>query len=178
MVGRASTWFVTRTTFSSSYRERSRMLSMSDWRWRSSSKRNCAWSCRWKRPGSPMSGKALTSRLSGRAGENAVNSTTRWHAFHSEEQIAVPPRQNQGQGEGNAYRPHPRRSHRRPQSGHHRLAQLLSLCHSGIEGVRQTRLVAALAPEVLARQETRQGVRKDTAPHICRAEGWGRSGWQ
>ena len=41
------------------------------------------------------------------------------------------------------------------------------------EGVRQARLVAALAPEILARQETQQGVRRGATPHLCRVEDWG-----
>ncbi len=90
--------------------------------------------------------------------------TARRHALHPEEQVAASARQDQGQGEGNANRPNPRRPHRRPQSGHHRLAQLLPICLAGMEGVRQARLVAVLAPEILARQEARQSIWKEAAP--------------
>ena len=41
--------------------------------------------------------------------------------------------------------------------------------YSGMEGVRQARLVAVLARKILARQETRQSVRRKAAPYICRA---------
>ena len=65
VVGRASTWCATRMTSSSSCRERFRMQNKSASRWRSSSSRSCGWSCRWRKPRSPMSGKALTSWATG-----------------------------------------------------------------------------------------------------------------
>src|SRR5208283_5108995 len=49
-----------------------------------------------------------------------------------------------------------------------RMAQLLPIRDAFREGVRQARLVAVLAPEILARQETRWSIRKEAAPTIHR----------
>ena len=62
---RPSSWCDTRTTLSSSWKGHWSKPRRNAARWRSSCNGNSAWNCRWKRPGSPMSGKALTSSATG-----------------------------------------------------------------------------------------------------------------